>query len=110
LAGLKLAAAIGTPRTVNVANQRPPSRRKNEPGLNSAHEYKIESFKDEYSFTCQTHKNLRADYLIVTYIHVISFSVQLLECSAFCAAINKESGLRSVEDIFKMCMHLSKAK
>lgn len=57
LEGLKLAAAIGTPRTVKVANQRPPSRRKNEPGLNSAHEYKIESFKDEYSFTCQTHKN-----------------------------------------------------
>lgn len=50
--GLKLAAAIGIPKTVNVVNQRPPSRVKKEGGLNSAHEYKVSSFKDEYSLTC----------------------------------------------------------
>jgi hypothetical protein len=36
--GLKLAAAIGAARTVKVIRQRPPSRRKKEPGLSSAHE------------------------------------------------------------------------
>lgn len=53
LEGLKLAAAIGTPRTVKVINQSPPRRMKNDPGLRSAHEYKVSSFKDEYSFTCK---------------------------------------------------------
>lgn len=38
LEGSKLAAAIGTPKTVKVMDQRPPRRRKKEPGLNSAHE------------------------------------------------------------------------
>jgi hypothetical protein len=51
LEGLKLAAAIGAPSTVNTANQRPPRRRKNDPGPSSPHEYSIPSFKDEYSFT-----------------------------------------------------------
>lgn len=51
LEGLKLAAAIGAPRTVNTANQRPPRRRKNDPGPSSPHEYSIPSFRDEYSFT-----------------------------------------------------------
>lgn len=51
LEGSKLEADIGTPRTVKVTNQRPPSRRKNCPGPSSPHEYKVSSFKDEYSFT-----------------------------------------------------------
>lgn len=51
LAGLKLAAAIGTPRTVKVTNQRPPSLRKSSPGPRSPHEYNGPSFSDEYSFT-----------------------------------------------------------
>lgn len=51
LEGLKLAAAIGAPRTVKVTSQRPPRRRKNEPGLSSPHEYKPPSFRDEYSLT-----------------------------------------------------------
>lgn len=54
LEGLKLAAATGPPRTVNTANQRPPRRRKNDPGPNSPHEYKTPSFRDEYSFTYYT--------------------------------------------------------
>jgi hypothetical protein len=36
---------------VNTANQRPPRRRKNDPGPSSPHEYSIPSFRDEYSFT-----------------------------------------------------------
>lgn len=52
--GLKLAAAIGTPRIVKVTNQSPPRRSKNDPGPRSAHEYKLSSFKDEYSFTCKS--------------------------------------------------------
>lgn len=51
LEGLKLAAAIGIPRTVKVANHRPPRRRKKGPGPSSPHEYKTPSFRDEYSFT-----------------------------------------------------------
>lgn len=51
LEGSKLAAAIGTPRTVKVTNQRPPRRRKNCPGPSSPHEYRTPSFRDEYSFT-----------------------------------------------------------
>lgn len=51
LEGLKLAAAIGTPRTAKVVNQRPPSRRKNSPGPRSPHEYRGPSFREEYSFT-----------------------------------------------------------
>lgn len=53
LEGLKLAAAIGTPRTVKATNQRPPRRMKKDPGLSSPHEYKGPSFRDEYSFTYQ---------------------------------------------------------
>lgn len=57
LEGLKLAAAIGPPRTVNTANQRPPRRRKNDPGPSSPQEYKTPSFRDEYSFTYYTAKS-----------------------------------------------------
>lgn len=64
--GLKLAAAIGTPKTVKVTNQRPPRRRKNDPGLNSAHEYKEASFSEEYSFTCkQTTGEVMTSYISV---------------------------------------------
>ncbi|RYR11174.1 hypothetical protein Ahy_B05g079651 isoform D [Arachis hypogaea] len=45
--GLKLAAATGTPRTVNTTNQRPPRRRKKDPGPSSPHEYRIPSFREE---------------------------------------------------------------
>ncbi|KAH9608733.1 hypothetical protein KSS87_019397, partial [Heliosperma pusillum] len=51
--GLKLAAAIGSPRTMKVVSHRPPSFMRKEPGLNSAHEYNVSSFRDEYSFTYQ---------------------------------------------------------
>lgn len=51
LEGLKLAAAIGTPRLVKATNQRPPRRRKKGPGRSSPHEYRTPSFRDEYSFT-----------------------------------------------------------
>jgi hypothetical protein len=51
LEGLKLAAAIGTPRLVKATNQRPPRRRKKGPGRSSPHEYRAPSFRDEYSFT-----------------------------------------------------------
>jgi len=51
LEGLKVAAAIGTPRTVKVTNQSPPSRSKKGPGPSSPQEYRGPSFKDEYSFT-----------------------------------------------------------
>ncbi|GJU73147.1 HR-like lesion-inducer [Tanacetum coccineum] len=64
--GLKLAADTGTPRTVNVTNHKPPSRRKKDCGPNSPHEYYGPSFKDEYSFT----------YFITTNIHLeISSSI-----------------------------------
>lgn len=51
LEGLKVAAAIGTPRTVKVTNQSPPRRSKKGPGPSSPQEYRGPSFKDEYSFT-----------------------------------------------------------
>lgn len=49
--GLKLAAEIGAARTVKVTRQRLPRRMKKEPGLSSAHEYRMLSFKAEYSLT-----------------------------------------------------------
>ena len=52
LPGLKLAAAIGAASTVKVTIQRPPRRRKKDPGLSSAHEYRTLSLRAEYSFTC----------------------------------------------------------
>lgn len=60
--GLKLAAAIGTPRTVKVISQSPPKRRKKGPGPSSPHEYKVPSFKDEYSFTYFKIHNLFMNY------------------------------------------------
>lgn len=51
LEGLKLAAAIGTPRLMKADNQRPPRRTKNGLGPSSPHEYRTPSFRDEYSFT-----------------------------------------------------------
>ncbi|POO00757.1 hypothetical protein TorRG33x02_033880 [Trema orientale] len=57
--GLKLAAAIGTPRAVKVTSHRPPRRRKNCPGPSSPHEYKVPSFRDEYSFTYYSNTLLR---------------------------------------------------
>lgn len=51
LAGLKLAADTGIPRTVNVTSQSPPSRRKKDVGFSSPHEYSGPSFRDEYSLT-----------------------------------------------------------
>lgn len=52
LPGLKLAAAIGAPRTVNVASHKPPRRMKKDPGVSSPQEYKGPSLRDEYSLTC----------------------------------------------------------
>lgn len=71
--GLKLAAAIGTPKTVKVTNQSPPRRRKNDPGLNSAHEYKEASFSEEYSFTCkQTTCEVMTSYISVCMLSWLS--------------------------------------
>lgn len=53
LEGLKLAADIGAPRTVKVISHKLPRRKKKEPGLRPAHEYRMLSFKEEYSFTYQ---------------------------------------------------------
>lgn len=55
LLGLKLAAAIGAASTVKVISHRPPRRRKKDPGLSSAHEYRTLSLRAEYSFTCSNH-------------------------------------------------------
>ncbi|PON66717.1 hypothetical protein PanWU01x14_107540 [Parasponia andersonii] len=60
--GLKLAAAIGTPRAVKVTSHRPPRRRKNCTGPSSPHEYKVPSFRDEYSFTCYSNTLLICIY------------------------------------------------
>jgi hypothetical protein len=49
--GLKLDAEIGAARTVNVTKHRPPRRMKKEPGLSSAHEYRLLSLRAEYSLT-----------------------------------------------------------
>jgi hypothetical protein len=49
--GLKLEAEIGAARTVNVTKHRPPRRMKKEPGLSSAHEYRLLSLRAEYSLT-----------------------------------------------------------
>lgn len=73
LEGLKLAAAIGTPKIVNASNHRPPRRRKNDPGLSSPHEYNTPSFKDEYSFTyVQKYNNNRNMY----YASILGFYLQ----------------------------------
>jgi hypothetical protein len=82
--GLKLAAAIGAASSVNVTSHSLPSRRKKDPGLSSAQEYRMLSLRAEYSFTCrsrrwpnQHHKQYAP---LITVLYVISSSWSLCSC------------------------------
>ncbi|KAL3833275.1 hypothetical protein ACJIZ3_008011 [Penstemon smallii] len=98
--GLKLAAAIGAPRTVKVTNQSPPRRRKKDPGPSSAHEYRVSSFKDEE--LCKTYRSLFERHLdfqpgiptltsgIIRREIFLILWLRLIECGVQCAVTCQE--------------------